>query len=153
MTKERRPVTIENTLFKVLGKITIERAAELTDREPGYLRSLSDPNSRYRICVEDAVLLDVEYRAQGGLNFPLYETYGQLLEAANAERFSDAAALHLQAVEVIREGGQAHAALVTASLPGATEADKRAAAKELEEAADAISATLPMLTRSLTAPP
>lgn len=146
-------MTIENTLFKILGKITIEKAAAITGREAGYLRSLSDPDSRYRLSVDDAVVLDIEYRAQGGLTFPLYETYGQLLEQANAERFSDAAALHLQAVEVIREGGQAHAALVTASLPGATDADKRTAAKELEEAADTIAATLPMLTRSLAAPP
>lgn len=51
-------MTIENTLYRVLGEITIERAAEVTGRSLNYLRSLTDPNKRERLTIEDSRMLD-----------------------------------------------------------------------------------------------
>ena len=65
MTKQREAVTVENTLYRVLGTLTIERAAEVTGRAESYLRALSDPDKRDRLTIEDAIKLDLEYRAGG----------------------------------------------------------------------------------------
>lgn len=145
MTKLRPPLTIENALFRVLGTIGLERAAEVTGRGADYLRSVSDPDNRYRLTIADALTLDLEHVATGGAGFPIYETYGLLLEAARAERFSDAAAIARRAIRVIKEGGEAHAALVAASQPGATDADRAAALRELEEAACELTAAMALL--------
>lgn len=50
-----------------------------------------------------------------------------------AEIYADAVALGVAAVDVIREGGQAHAALCKVSQPNATDRERRAALRELEE--------------------
>ncbi|GAA3708353.1 hypothetical protein GCM10022268_17100 [Sphingomonas cynarae] len=145
MTKLRHPLTIENALYLVLGHITVERAAEVTGREASYLRSLSDPDSRYRLCIEDALKLDLAYAQAGGDGAPLYETYGLLLGAARADRFACEAEIARHTVDVIREGGEAHAALVALSIPGATEADRRNAAREVEQAAAALTRVVHLL--------
>lgn len=145
MTKERPPLTVENALFKVLGAIGIERAAEITGRATDYLRSLSDPDTRYRLTVDDALLLDLEHMAQGHDGAPIYETYTLRLEQAHATRFTDNVELARRTAKAIRESAEAEEALVLASLPGATSADRAHARKEVEESIRAKSATLPLL--------
>ncbi|MBD8548030.1 hypothetical protein [Sphingomonas sp. CFBP 8760] len=145
MTKLRDPMTIENALDFVIGVLKIEHAAEVTGRERGYLRSLSDPDSRYRLTIEDALKLDLAYAAAGGDGAPLYETYGLLLGAARAKRFSCEAEIARHTVEVIREGGEAHAALVALSIPGATDADRRNALREIEQANAALTRVVHLL--------
>ena len=147
MTKRRAPLTVENALFKVIGQISIERAAEVTGREPSYLRSMSDPDSRYCLSVENAVALDIEYQATGGIGAPIYETYGLLLNAAQAERFAQGHNLARHASEVIRECGEAGSALVVASMPGADARDQREAKREIEEAIASLTVALPLVDR------
>ena len=93
MTKLRDPVTIENTLLMLLGTISIERAAEVTGRATGYVRNLSNPDTRERLALEDAISLDLEWRAQGNEGYPLLETYDRILHSNAADRFADATAL------------------------------------------------------------
>lgn len=132
MTKARPPLSIENALFKVLGQLGIDAAAELTGREPGYLRSLSDPDNRYRLTCEDALKLDDAHQALTGER-PIYETMGLMIEARNATRFADVAELRRKAVSVVLEAGQAHAALVAATCDGAGEKDLLTFIREAEE--------------------
>jgi hypothetical protein len=134
MTKVREPVTIENTLYAVLGAITIERAAEVTGRATSYLRSLTDPDKRERLTIEDAIQLDLEYRAQGNQGFPLLDTYIRMIEAGQQDRFADEHALGQLTCDYVRETGQASAALVAAQLPGASLQCLEAALRELEDA-------------------
>lgn len=150
MTKLRSAFTVENALFRVLGAITIERAAEVTGRDTHYLRSMSDPDSRYRLSVDDAIKLDLEYRSTANCEgMPIYEAYGRLLELAAAERFSDAEKIRSAAADVIREGGEAHVALVCAAAPNATPEARRHAAREVEEAIGALNRTIPLLSPKL----
>ncbi|SEM73015.1 hypothetical protein SAMN05192583_1020 [Sphingomonas gellani] len=134
MTKERAPVTIENTLYRVLGELTIELAAETTGRAESYLRALSDPDKRERLTIEDAIKLDLAWRAGGREGFPLYETFGRIIESEAAERFADADALGLLTQDYARESGEATAWLIAAMQPGASLDTLRRALKECEEA-------------------
>lgn len=149
MTKQRAPLTVENALFRVLGAIGVDRAAEITNREASYLRSLSDPDSRYRLTVDDAITLDLEHQAVTGEGTPIYETYGLLLGSAYAQRFADQAALARHAAAAIKECGEANAAIVTASLPGATARDRLNAIRETEEAIGHMTHALPLLQSSV----
>lgn len=157
MTKLREPVTLENTLFLVLGRLTIERAAEVVGCSTHHLRALSDPDKRERLTIDDAIKLDLAHRADAGEGYPLFETYGRLLDAASAERFADADALGRLTVKVAREAGEATAALVAATRPNATVQDLEHALRELEgsdEVTDAaIAHVREMIRRARDGPP
>lgn len=154
MTKERPPVSIENALYRVLGELGIDRAAEITGRGPDYLRSMSDPDTRYRATIEDAIKLDLAYRAcrpdDAATAYPIFEAYGLMLEAAGADRFATAEALQRQAVAVVLEGGEAGAALIRASLPNATAADRAVARRELEQSIAEDTAAIRLLSDTRT---
>ncbi len=145
MTKVRPPLSIENALYKVLGALGIEAACEATERKAAYLRNLSDPDKREQLTVADAIKLDLAHRQKGYGDAPIYETIGLIMKAADAELFSDSAAIGRVALDVIREGGQAHAALVQASFPGATPRDYDETLRELEESAAVIAKAITLV--------
>lgn len=134
MTKERAPCSIENALYRVLGALGIERAAEVTERTEGYLRALSDPERREQLTVRDLELLDLAHDGAHGTGFPLFEALGRRLGTARGERFSDAAAIGRHAVDVARENGEACAALLAAAL--AAGSDPKALERALRETED-----------------
>jgi hypothetical protein len=146
MTKARPPLTIENALFQVLARIGSEAVERVTGRTHGHLLAASDHDKREELLVRHAIALDLEHMAQGGEGAPIYETYGLLLNAASAERFTDSAALARHAAKISRETGEATAAIITAAQPGATAAERRAAAREAEQAVAAITHALPLLS-------
>lgn len=133
MTKVRPPLTVENALFAVLGKISAERAAEVTNRDLHYVLSLSNPDNRFRLTVDDAIALDLEHIAQGHEGAPIYELYGRRLDVAAAGRFADVSALAKLSLKLLKEGGEAQAALIASLFPGAGTIENRAALKELED--------------------
>jgi hypothetical protein len=149
MTKLRPPVSIENTLYRVLGELGIERAAEVTGRDPHYLRALSDPDKRESLTVRDLVALDLACRAAGDATFPLYETVGLILVAAGAERFAAAATIGEHARELSREHGEAAAALFDAVLHPGDVRRLETALREAEEAHCASTDTIAVLTDQL----
>ncbi len=135
MTKLRPPVSIENTLYRVLGELGIEVAATVTGREQGYLRGLSDQDRREQLTVRDMIALDLACHEAGDPTFPFYETVGLLLKEAGAERFADAAAIGRHAQVTARESGEALAAIMAAAI--AAGSDPKAidhALRETEEA-------------------
>ncbi len=117
MTKLREPVSLENALYSVLGSIKIERAAAVTGREPHYLRAAADPDKDQQLTVRDLELLDLEAHAQHGRGFPLYEALGRRLECARSERFVDEVAIAGALIELLRESGEAGAAMAAATMP------------------------------------
>ncbi|WP_242140842.1 hypothetical protein [Sphingomonas sp. TREG-RG-20F-R18-01] len=145
MTKLRTPLSIENALYKVLGRIGIEAACDSTGRKAAYLRNLSDPDKREQLTVADAIKLDLAHRQSGAGGAPIYETIGLLLQATDAELFSDSRAIGRVAMEVIKEGGEAHVALVNASFPGASPQDFTETLRELEENAAALSKAIALI--------
>jgi hypothetical protein len=75
----------------------------------------------------------------------MYECYSLRLEAESAAASSDAAVLATKTAHVAKEAGEAVAALVMASRPGAAPADRILAQRETEEAIAALTSTLPNL--------
>lgn len=145
MTKARPPLSVENALWTILGLIGADRAAHVISRNADYVRSLSDPDNRYALSVEHAIQLDLAYLEAGGEGAPIFENYGLKLDAARAERFACQFQLASATATAIREGGEACAALVLATLPNATDADRAAALRELEEAVAAMTRCAPLV--------
>lgn len=157
MTKLRPPLSIEDALHKVFGALTLEVVAELTGRAPAYLRDLTDPDKSPHLLVRDLIKLDLGHRQAGHAGAPLYETLGLILKAADAEIFSDAAALGQIAVRVIKEGGEANVALYAATRPGVTTQQLQQTQRELvqsaQEHAEAIAAVGCMIEQRRARPP
>lgn len=145
MTKERAPLTVENALFRVLGAIGVEVAAEATGRSESYLRALSDPDKRECLSCEDALRLDLEHIARGHDGAPITETMALILDQRQAERFADQAELLRRTKIAISEGAEAQVALLSAAQPGASLADLAAARRETEQAIAAFTSTLPLV--------
>ncbi len=133
MTLPRETMTIENTLMRVLGTLQIEHAADVTGRKMHYLYAIANPNKREQLTVLDMIKLDVAHMRTPTGGAPLSETVNIIIGAVRAEIYADAIALAAAAVDVIREGGQAHAALCKVSQPNATDRELRGALRELEE--------------------
>lgn len=147
MTKLRAPLTIEDAANRVIGAIGMDQAVKATGRNPDYLRSLTDPDKRYKLTVEDAIKLDIAHQADGHEGAPIYETYGTLFDIAHAERFSDNHRFAQLVADFIKEVGDAGRALVVASLPGAGASEDRDATRETAEAVEAANVLLSHLTR------
>lgn len=133
MTLPRETLSIENALMRVLGALQIEHAAEVTGRKIHYLYAIVNPNKREQLTVLDMIKLDIAHMRTPTGGAPLFDTVSTIIHAVRAEIYADAVALGAAAVDVIREGGQAHAALCKVSQPNATDRERRAALRELEE--------------------
>lgn len=133
MTLLRDPVTIENTLFTVLGELTVELAAELTGRHVGYLNNLTHPGRRETLSVRDLEILDLAYAKATGKGMPLFEALSRRLESAQADLFADARAIGETAGRLAKEGGEAAAALIEAALSNGNPDKLKAALRECEQ--------------------
>lgn len=147
MTKHRAPLSIEQALARIAGQLPDGYAdmARRTGHQPGTVRAWGDPDRRERIAVDDAIALDIAYQEAGGTGAPIHEAYTHQLELAHLSHFASRISLGRHAVDVIKEGGEAHAALVRAAQPGATPEDRRHAEVEIGEALETLKRALPLL--------
>lgn len=151
--KRRAPLSVHAAITRVVGQLPNDwtTASEVTGRQPHLLRKYSDPDRREELPVTDAIALDLAYMAAGGAGSPIFEAYAHKLELAELAKFADRIALHRQVVKVLREGGEAHTALVVACQPEATEADRANAMREAGEAFEALGNAINAL--GVSAPP
>lgn len=147
MTKRRAPLTFDNALANIAGKIGWAEMAKVVDQSERTVRDWGDPDTGRGCPIAAALKLDLAYQAAGGIGAPMHETYSLMLEDAHAERFADKVALALRTSAVIREVGEAGEALVLAALPGSTDADLATALREVEEGISALRATVPFLKK------
>lgn len=152
MTKVRDPLSIEQALRDVIDAITMPRAAEVTGRTAGYLRELSDPDKRGDLTCRDAVLLDAEHELLLGTR-PISDMLRAQLDARRPDVIAGTAALLEVTIEMVRESGDAHAALIAATAPGATPATRRHAIREVLQAVAAKRRSLPILRSMLRSQP
>lgn len=147
MTKLRAPGSIDAALARIAGHLEAGYAAmaTLTGRAERTVRNWGDPDTSEQIPVDCAIVLDLAFRAEGGDGAPLFECYAAQLDAAGMTHFADQIALGRHTQAVIKEGGDAHAALVRASQPGATDRDRAEAQREVQEAIEVLHRALPML--------
>ena len=147
MTKLRAPLSVEQALARIAGQLPagVDTMAEVAGRSVSLVRKWGDPDRDEQIPLDCAIALDLAYQAAGGEGCPLHQAYTAKLEISAAARFADRFELLRRATDVIKEGGEAHAALTRACLPDATRADEDHALRELAEAFEAIKPTLAAL--------
>lgn len=147
MTKRRPPLSTEAALARIAGQMPggYEEMAAIVDRSAGHIRNWGNPDREEDVPFTCARQLDIAFRAAGGEGFPLFESYAAQLELADAERFACRHRLLAETQGVIKEGGEAHEALVRLCLPGATEADRAAAQREVAEALEKLKLVFPLL--------
>ena len=148
MTKRRAPLSIHAALIRVVGQLPRDwdEAAEITGKQAGTLRAYADPERREELPVTAAIALDLAYLANGGDGTPIFDAYAQKLDLAELAQFADRIELHRKVVDVVREGGEAHAALVRACQPEATASDRDRAAHEASQAYAELGRVLSLLT-------
>lgn len=144
MTKLRPPVSVENTLFKVIGLLGLDQAAGIAEHKAATLRKWSDHGKSNEITYKAAVRLDAACLALAGVA-PFHETYQRLLEEAAEAVCADCIRLAAETATAAKEAGEAISALVLASSPGAPEALKIIAKRQAEEAVEAFLKILPLL--------
>jgi hypothetical protein len=147
VTKQRTPLSVEQALQRIAGQLPggVDQMAAVSHRQPGTVRAWMDPDRPEQIALECAIELDLAYQAEGGSGAPLFEAYAAKLDLAEAGRFAERHRLLDYAHGVVKEGGEAHAALIAFARPGATEHDRRHALKEASEAYEKLRDILPLL--------
>ncbi|MCW2366561.1 hypothetical protein M2336_002779 [Sphingobium sp. B1D7B] len=147
MTKVRRPLSIDAALARIAGQVPggWKAMGEAVGYEERTVRKWGDEDQDGEVNVPAAIKLDLLYQKHGGEGRPIYDVYGLMLGAAVAEAYTDQFEILRRVINVVKETGEAKAALVRLSLPGATEADRRAAQREVIEALDELKNILPLL--------
>ncbi len=153
MTKPRAPLSVEQALARIAGLIGYDSMSTVTGRCPGHIRAWGDPDRDDQIPLDKAIALDCAYISAGGDDAPLYAAYTHKLELAALERFACGIQLARHAADVIRECGEAGAALVLAAQPGACDKTRANAEREVTEALEKLKRALPMLSPQEEAQP
>ena len=122
MTKLRAPLTIDAALTRAAGLLPGGWAslAELTGRSPSMVRAWSDPDRREQLPLRDALLIDQAVRTQTG-EAPLLGWYAAQLDLSCSPAQPVTADFVSRVAEVVRECGEANAALVEAAQPGTSD--------------------------------
>ncbi|WP_019833794.1 hypothetical protein [Sphingomonas sp. PR090111-T3T-6A] len=145
MTKPRPTLSFEAAIAKVAGHIGWRSVARICGRSQRTVRAWSEVEIPAAISMYAALALDTAYAKAGGDGAPFLSCYALRLQADNIAALASTEELARKTVIAIREGGEAHAALVAATRPGATEADRAIAEKEAVEAVDALTNTIATL--------
>lgn len=148
MTKRREPLTYQHTLTQVAALIGWDNCAAHCGVSERSVRNWSDHDCETEIRMIDAERLDKAYLAAGGNYAPFHHLLALRLEIAAREGISNDLSLAAQASA--KEGGEAIAALIDASLHADCSTTRRRARKEVQEAIASLTDGLAMLERAET---
>ena len=144
MTKARLPLTFPDAVTRIAGRITWAGCADATGKSERAVRAWSDPEMDRCPCIDDCLALDAAYLAAGGGEPPMLAVYQARLDRA-VQAPADSAALSRTTSLVAKEAGEAVAALVLASAPGASPGDRVVAAREAAEAVEVLTEAMHQL--------
>lgn len=147
MTKLRAPCTFEQALARITGLLEHDNAAKLIGKSSRTLYDYMDSDVATSISLEDAWTLDNAFAEAGGDGYPLHQCYALRLDTEAAVSRQDGEAHARLLADATREAGEAIAAQIVATQPGATPADRLIAIRETEQAVSSLTNTLPMLDR------
>lgn len=137
MTKVRQPLTFAHAVTRIAGRIGWDGCADACGKSERAVRAWSDPELDRQPCLDDALALDAAYVAAGGGEAPLLSVYAARLDRSTTPP-ADSAELARATASVAKEAGEAVAALVAASQPGAPSRDRAIAEREVADAVDAL---------------
>jgi hypothetical protein len=141
MTKLRPPLSFDQAVTRIAGLLGWEACGALVGRSARAVRAWSDPDADAAPSIEQALILDVAYRAAGGEGAPIFEVYAAKLDL-DAQAATASRALPDLAATAAKENGEALAALTLASQPGAPLAVRAVAKREVEEGIKALGQAL-----------
>lgn len=155
MTKPRPITSIEDALVRIANQVpgSFDTLGIRCEVSGGLVRAWSDPCRRENMPVWAIVPLDLLYQEHGGTGSPLFELLEYQRHEASVARFAFERELAETTIDLARESGQAIAALIEASQPGATAETKARARKEVADVDAIISRVAPQLAADREAPP
>lgn len=147
MTKPRAPLSFEQALARIAGQIDggFDAMGAIVHRSASTVRAWGDPARREEIPLPAACALDLAFVEAGGDGAPLHEAYTHQLEQAALRQWAAGRELARHAALVIQECGEAGAALMLATQPGACPSVKLKTANEVVEAIDTLKRVLALL--------
>lgn len=144
MTKHRAPLSFDDALSRIAGQVGgFEKMGNRVGRQSRTVRNWGDPDTTEHCPVDCALELDLMFMEHGGTGAPMYEAYAHQLELAELTRHADRHELSRLTSLFAKEGGEAVGALIRASMPDASPADRRAAEVELAQALEVARRLLP----------
>lgn len=148
MTRVLPPASLDNALARIAGQLPggwTEMAA-IAGKAESHVRKWGNEARPEQLPMPAAIAFDIAYERAGGVGRPIFETYALQLDLAREDAFAGEVALAHQLGAVMRESGQAHQAMLLATLPSATPADRRNAVRELKEAMQEKATAITMLS-------
>lgn len=137
MTKARAPITFENALTKIAGRIGWAEVARICGVKERAARNWSEPDTLSSLRLAQALALDIAFLAAGGDHAPMLLVFATRVNVGLIESTADRHALIVGAARAARESGEAVAATLTASRPDATLAEIVIAEREIEQSIEA----------------
>lgn len=138
MTKQRAPLTFEQALTRVAGRIGWAEAAGIAGQAERTVRNWSDPDTSAAITLEKALLLDLAYLLAGGDVAPFLCCYATRLDVETVQCVDFTRdALARAAAVAATESGEALAAFFHAARTG-SQADLLIGERQCAEAIDAL---------------
>jgi hypothetical protein len=153
MTKRRAPLTFDAALARVAGQVPggFDALASHAGRQIRTVRNWGDPDTPEQIPADVMVRFDLLFSEAGGEGSPFFEAYAAQLEIAASAQFADRHELLARTERLLKEAGEAHAALVRACQPDATAADEARANREAAEAFEAFKPVLAFFQARISA--
>lgn len=146
MTHLRQPFTFADATSLVADHLGWATCAKIVGRSQRTVRLWSEPDCATTPTMRQALQLDAAFRVAGGAGTPFLDAYRHKLDAAIGQQTACTIALAEEAGRAALEMGEAVAASITLTLPGATPRDHVRALAEAQDAQTAIGA----LTRRLS---
>lgn len=137
MTKLRQPTTFADATTRVADRIGFAACADIVGKGERVIRNWSDPDMDRCPTFDEALALDMAYLDAGGGDPPFFAVYAARLERRLSPA-ADSAEIARATGAMAKEAGEAIAASVAASMPGADQRMKVVAEKELDDAIDAM---------------
>lgn len=137
MTKRRDPSTVDDAILRIAARIGWDRAAEAVGKGERVVRYWTDPDLGREPTFSEAMALDLAYIRDGGGEPPLLALYQLRLERAVQDRPDQEALVNATSLAA-KEVGEALAATIQASQPGAPETVRAIADREVGEACEAL---------------
>lgn len=138
MTKLRPPMSFEQAMNRIAGLLGWDGMAAALGLTESACRKKGDPDCPGSLTYEEALALDTAYDAAGGEGFPLHDAYALRLRLSIEQRAACERDLVRAVGKVAKETGEAVDALLAASDSRADRFTRETAAREAEEAIQAL---------------
>lgn len=149
MTLQRTPLTFADAMTRVAGVLTFDDARRIVRRSDRCVRNWSEPGSAKRPTVDQALALDVAYRAAGGDGAPFLEAFAFQLDVQVERQTADRRDLTGEIATVAREAGEAIAASLAITTTNASPRETHFAFVQAQQAHVSFGALLRRLTSFL----